>query len=769
MIRNIEDLTRLTVLLAAMGIIMMLSAAAGEPQNFDGDFSRIVAAIKSGDRSPLDFSRPIAPGVTHRFQYIPDKPWMINIIEIKFDKPPTPDAPIQVMAEAGADRLYQGERTSKMAHREAQEGRPVICAINADFYAENHRPVGLFVDDGHIFKNPYSVRPVFAVGQSGKFYITETTLSVLINIGEKEFMLEDVNPTASGGNGAVFTPKNNRPIPFNAEFAWFRLKPRGQTFLPNDTALFDFAGPLDVAADFNMKDDEFVIAAIKDKELAAALDGLAPQSTIRIYPKIPEIPESITMAVGGIPRLITDGKIDVAWEKAKISESFSTTEHPRTAVGFSQDGLTLWLVTVDGRQSGLSRGISLDDLAALMRELGCWQAVNLDGGGSTTMLVRDQIINSPSDLRGERVVSNSVMVVMNPQKAGPSRMVKPVIYPQNVLLPANSACQFRAEWVDEYMNPVAKAPAMAKFKVEGAVGTIDASGILQTAGHAGKGQVSVFIEGDVVPPASTSIEVAEIKSITFHPHQMLLRKGEEQSFGFSVNASDGRRFFLDEGTVAITYPPIIRPVPGKQSVVAETSGRGEISVTIGGVKAAVPVAVDQFEQKIVQSFDTLPEPPKDTALVTGRQYKEDMTKIAIVADPKQEGAGALKWEYGMKSGGTTTIYLNSEVPLPGEPKRLGIWVRGDGKGTWLRGVLRDKDGERFLIDWSGSGGIFWSDDWKFLEFNLEDLTPYFDSPRGIPNPPYTLTAIYLAQQQEAAKADSAIVIDALTAVYGPSN
>ena len=87
------------------------------------------------------------------------------------------------------------------------------------------------------------------------------------------------------------------------------------------------------------------------------------------------------------------------------------TQHPRTAVGFNQDSTKLLLVTVDGRQPGHSIGMSLSELANFMLRLGCFQAINLDGGGSTTMLVGTRVVNRPSDASGERAVANALLVI----------------------------------------------------------------------------------------------------------------------------------------------------------------------------------------------------------------------------------------------------------------------------------------------------------------------------------------------------------------------
>ena len=113
------------------------------------------------------------------------------------------------------------------------------------------------------------------------------------------------------------------------------------------------------------------------------------------------------------PMLIRDGQI----LPMRNDKTFVTFRHNRTAVGMRADG-TVLLVVVDGR-TRQSEGLSLTDFARLLRFLGCRQALNLDGGGSTTMYVKDYknggIVNHPSDngrydFAGERTVSNCIIV-----------------------------------------------------------------------------------------------------------------------------------------------------------------------------------------------------------------------------------------------------------------------------------------------------------------------------------------------------------------------
>jgi exopolysaccharide biosynthesis protein len=93
----------------------------------------------------------------------------------------------------------------------------------------------------------------------------------------------------------------------------------------------------------------------------------------------------------------------------KILPSFVTDTHPRTAIAKLKSGQVL-LLTVDGRQPGESIGMSLNMLADLLIEFGAVEAINLDGGGSTTMVIRNKLVNKPSDATGERPVSDAILV-----------------------------------------------------------------------------------------------------------------------------------------------------------------------------------------------------------------------------------------------------------------------------------------------------------------------------------------------------------------------
>ncbi len=121
----------------------------------------------------------------------------------------------------------------------------------------------------------------------------------------------------------------------------------------------------------------------------------------------------IRQVVGGAGMILVDGEEVHASnrENERLPEAFLTNRHPRTLVASNRTGDKVWLITVDGRQEA-SVGMSFPEMAEFVRFLGGWNAVNLDGGGSTTMVVDGRVVNRPSDPLGERAVANAIFVLV---------------------------------------------------------------------------------------------------------------------------------------------------------------------------------------------------------------------------------------------------------------------------------------------------------------------------------------------------------------------
>ena len=185
-----------------------------------------------------------------------------------------------------------------------------------------------------------------------------------------------------------------------------------------DTALFVRRGAVVTTTGSAIPRDGAVLSAYGAR--MAAVQAMADGDTVRV--RLAALPLGAPLGraservpatlLGGWPRILRDGA-NVAGDAATIEGTISRNaeaRHPRTGVGVSRDGATLFLLTVDGRAEN-SGGMTLVELADALRRLGAWQALNFDGGGSTTMVIDGAVVNKPSDATGEREVGNALLVV----------------------------------------------------------------------------------------------------------------------------------------------------------------------------------------------------------------------------------------------------------------------------------------------------------------------------------------------------------------------
>jgi hypothetical protein len=124
----------------------------------------------------------------------------------------------------------------------------------------------------------------------------------------------------------------------------------------------------------------------------------------------PGRPWPMQEVMGGGPVLVQNGRKRITDRDELFGQIAGP--HPRTAVGYTARRELLLLV-VDGRQAH-SQGVTFDELAELMLSLGAAEAVNLDGGGSSALVVRGRVVNSPSDKTGERPVASALVVRLRP-------------------------------------------------------------------------------------------------------------------------------------------------------------------------------------------------------------------------------------------------------------------------------------------------------------------------------------------------------------------
>jgi exopolysaccharide biosynthesis protein len=324
----------------------------------------------------------------------PDR-WVINVLVLD------PSRTRLVLGRAG-DKGVGTETTSSIARRHG-----ALAAVNAGFFrtAGPYRgePAGILLVAGKVLSEPYQKRPGLAVTNKGG----RTRLAVVdAEVRVEAVVSKSVRRRVAGVNRPrlddeliLFTPEFDRTTltgPDGAE----AIVERGQA-----ASVIDGKGAAAIPV------SGWVLSG-HGAAAAWVRANIKPGTRLKLVTDISLTPEpdfAADFVAGGGPRLVRSGKPAPAGPEAG-SPGFIDTRHPRTAVGVRADGRIL-LVTVDGRQPERSVGMTIAELSALLLELGAVEAVNMDGGGSTTMVVGGRVVNSPSDLTGERPVGDALLVL----------------------------------------------------------------------------------------------------------------------------------------------------------------------------------------------------------------------------------------------------------------------------------------------------------------------------------------------------------------------
>lgn len=722
------------------------------------------------DGAELDATRTVAPGITHRFTSHAEGPLAINTVFVDMTQPD-----LVLEAEKGQKSIFKRETVISMTRRLFKPARRPVAGINADFWAGNSAPINLFVDEGMIWRSPWKGergqrRSIFAFDEQGNFAIGQPEFRAALRQkgGTESIEIGDINFPQEGAEAVAYTWPLGEKAPAPPEGGTqVVLRLARAEWVPNAPAEA-VVHEVGAAGEAALAPDRVVLHL---RNPAPA--WLRPGAQVVLDARLDNVPGKVLGVVGGGPQLVEGGENVVmqAHTREGIALSFVTTRHPRTAVGIMPDGKTVVFVVVDGRQPSLSRGIGLEELADYMKSLGVKTAMNLDGGGSSTMVVRDEVVNFPSDAGGPRSVTNA-LVVSRTAPVGPLAMLE--IAPRNVLIPTASRIPLRVNGYDDGYEPV---PVWNDWVVEYKVIAGDAAvtgGILEVGEKMGTVTVQATarprdflrrLTGAGGPTATASYDIATPVGIELHPWAMLLDEGDEKTVRLTLQSGQGRPFWHDPALAQWTWPAgIVSMSDG--ALKAHSPGSGMLTARIGDLEARMPFAVGRFRETLAEGFEQLPAANMSEWIVAAN-HDPEKTAITLDTSRQREGAAAWNFRYGMVRGGTTKIELPIEATLPGEPLAVGVWVYGDGQGQWLRGELRDANGGRYYLDFTNADeGIAWKDEWRFVKASLVEPTPIATPTRPFAYP-VTVRSIYIAQAQEAAKRDGQIWIDALTALDLP--
>lgn len=389
---------RLAALGAALGVVALtVGLPAAEAAAAEG---RIPPGFTVASREmPAD-------GVEHVVLAKKAPPVLVNVARI------APGAPVSLRAVLSNDRVAEDgprlETTSRMCAR-------VHCllGVNADFAGVGtDAPLGAFVTDGELLRSPNPKHHQLSLTADGTLidhtFSWTGKLVPLTDLNQMSF--DGVNVDRPAGKIVLYTPAfgatTQTPGP-GVDLVLRVVEPAGE-FRLGQTALVQLVALNEGAQNAPIPNDGAVLSADgPGAEVLRSVWARANGNRLNQALLLVDSDTNVRESIGGSPILVKDGK---RWF-TDPGDNFTNGRHPRTLVGWTPGGDKL-LVTVDGRQPGVSVGMTLHEATDLLIGLGATEGINLDGGGSTTFVSGGNVANKPSDVQvrsgGNTLVRHSV-------------------------------------------------------------------------------------------------------------------------------------------------------------------------------------------------------------------------------------------------------------------------------------------------------------------------------------------------------------------------
>ena len=315
---------------------------------------------------------------------------------------------VRLATVLAGDQVLGTETVPSMASRTG-----AVAAVNGGFFLPSGEPAGLMKIRGILVSDASLQRGAVAMAARGggvALTFDQVSASVAIQVRTDAGSFSVPAATVNGGRArsqvAWFNHLFNRDTDTtDAGTDWIvagsppvvleRRADAIRTVIPRDGAVLSFGGGAP-AAPLDRLDAGDPVRATTVYRTARGTD--------------PAVWERAPDAIGGAGLLMCRGKPIRDWTIEGLRAGFATERHPRTLIGVDGSG-RIWLVAVDGRNPQLSLGMTFAELQGLAHTLRLRDALNLDGGGSTTMVVRNAVVNHPSDAGGPRRASDAILVL----------------------------------------------------------------------------------------------------------------------------------------------------------------------------------------------------------------------------------------------------------------------------------------------------------------------------------------------------------------------
>lgn len=618
-----------------------------------------------------------------------------------------------------------------------------IAGVNGDFFimdgiAQTYGPI---INNGEIVTSPYPPSEKYPTLS----YLQDGTIDVSV-----------WNPTVYIKNSqgqALYTPLINKgsSIKYNAVLLnkYYGKKSPGNTIKNIVEVVIKNNIVQEIRENLppvQIPDDGYIISCASNQK-STVKNMFKVGENVKMTFKFDFDLDKLNWAVGGVNYLVKDGKINDI-------HTGVLGRHPRTAVGFNKDNTEIIFVTVDGRNKSFI-GATQTELAQIMVELGAYNVINMDGGGSTTMGIDFlkngdiDVVNIPSDGK-ERPISAGLGIFTTATNDDIVNTIE--LVPQYEKIFNNTSVELNIKAFNKYYSEISVDNSEVSYSVDSKMGTIK-DGIF-TPSAPGTATITATI-GD--KKATYDILVLDTPvALSMEEEDIMLLSGETYKFDNVMGIdADGRSAYISSDNLTFKITNSIGKVNDGIFTASDTVNTGAVTIKCGDATKNVKMKVG-YKGITIQSFESSED-------LTFSTYPLNSNgKIEILDEKIKERNYALKLSYdftNMTDQSIAFVNLGKDeegILLKGNPLAIGMWVYGDNSNHWLRTRVQDATGRTYKIDFAEE--VNWSG-WKFVTAELPQDIAY----------PVRVKNLYIAEISEARKDTGAIYIDCLRGLYEPND
>ena len=633
----------------------------------------------------------------------------------------TPSADVRPTLAYGKS-ITSRETLTSMAKTLENQGKRVVGGINGGYYSfSTGAPEGVIITDGILRSTPSADSSqgggswYYGIGfrEDGTAFIGQPKIAVRASFGGKTYNIAGgLNKVRSDNGGYVLLNSDFGSTPGNTSagvdvILTPVLDGVGETVTREDGAVLTRREAPAVMSRMTFTVDQVVestsstaipsgkyVLTVNNKSGEAAtapLKALKAGDTVEVDFATGDTRWTEAVEATGAPsRLVNAGQVDYA---SFNSDPNAKTRRARTAIGLKEDGRVLFY-TIDGDQSGYSVGATLEQVAMRLIELGCVEAVALDGGGSTTLGATYPgestlgVVNKPS---GGSQRANSTAIFLTTTLTATGVLGSYYVTPSDAMLLAGSSVQLSAQALDTAYYPMSNA-APVSYSIQNGDGLITTDGVFTAGSESGTAKVTASGGG-----AEGSATMTVVKT----PDSISLRNEASGKAVTALNVAPREQVNLkadavyrklalvsQDGSYTWTCDPAVGSVDPNGVFTAGSEGAGgTLTVSAGGKSVSIPVSVAGHILPLEDCEGDL------SAFVSGE---------TVTASPEtglehvRFGRQSVRLDYDAAQNGTAALSVN--LPIADGERRLDLWVYGDGSGNSLTASVTVGSGEGAAVE-----------------------------------------------------------------------